>query len=619
MKLSMPIRLLFVYMLMLCSTAFSQDLTGKAAKVEDKEIALADEYFTQSEWEKAASLYEKIVKDPKRVAKVHRNYFKCLLQLEELKTAEKYLKRQLKSFTYHPMFNVDYGLLMREKGNTDAMEKHYNDFLESIRSNDARLKNAAIYFIDSKLFDYAEKAYLLGKKNNREEYGYELGELYYYWGKQEDMIRAYLNVLLRADIRVHRSEISSIQAQLQERLDEDEEFDALEPILFNYVQRHTGKLVYNEMLVWFYLQKKSFYKAFTQAKAIDRRLQAGGMKIMEIAKLAYNNEEFKTAVKIYDFLVKKYNNKPIYGVAKNMLIQSKEQVVRRTYPIDLEQIKSLVEDYEQNIKEFGIRSNTADAVRNMAKLYAFYLNDRDTAIAILTSMINSRQRIPQRKIDQSKLDLGDIYLLKGEPWEATLIYSQVEKSQRDKNLGHQAKLKNAKLSYYKGEFRLAKGHLDVLKLATSREIANDAMDLSLLIQDNFDLDTTEAVMQAYANIDLLVFQNQYQDALKKYDEMLATYKGHTLTDEILWNKANIFVKLGKPEEAVKCLAGVLEKYNQDILADDATFLAGKIYEEELKNKEKAKEFYLKILKDYPGSIYVAEARKRARLLRGDKL
>lgn len=591
----------------------------KAIKTDDKEIALANEYYSQGEWEKAISLYEKIVKDPNRVEKVHRNYFKSLLQLNELKAAEKYLKRLLRNYTYHPMYNVDYGLLLQQKGDMEAMTKHYDDFLESIKNSDARLKNVAVYFIDSKLYEYAEKAYKYGKRNNREAYGDELADLYYAWGKKELMMEAYLDLLLRVDIRMDRGEITGVQGQLQERLGEDEEFDALEPVLFTYVQRHPSKLVYNEMLVWYYLQKKEFYKAFTQSKAIDRRMQSGGMKIMEIAKLAYNNEEFSTSVKIYDYLVKKYNNKPIYGLAKNMLIQAKEQVVRRTYPIDLEQIKSLVADYEQNIKEFGIRSNTADAVRNMAKLYAFYLNDRDTAIAILEGMIKSRQRIPQTKIDQSKLDLGDIYLLKGEPWEATLIYSQVEKSQRDKNLGHMAKLKNAKLSYFKGEFQLAKGHLDVLKLATSREIANDAMDLSLLIQDNLELDTSEVPMQDYAAIDLLIFQNQYEQALMSYEAMLKAYKDHSLRDEILWNQANIYVKLGKAEEAVGCLERILEKHGEDILADDATFLAGKIYEETLNKKEKAKEYYLKILKDYPGSIFVAEARKRARLLRGDKL
>jgi hypothetical protein len=34
------------------------------------------------------------------------------------------------------------------------------------------------------------------------------------------------------------------------------------------------------------------------------------------------------------------------------------------------------------------------------------------------------------------------------------------------------------------DFELAQAHLDILKLATSREIANDAMELSLLITDN---------------------------------------------------------------------------------------------------------------------------------------
>ena len=49
--------------------------------------------------------------------------------------------------------------------------------------------------------------------------------------------------------------------------------------------------------------------------------------------------------------------------------------------------------------------------------------------------------------------------LKNEPWEATLLYSQVEKSQKEDQLGQEAKLKNAKLHYYNGDFDLAKDSL----------------------------------------------------------------------------------------------------------------------------------------------------------------
>jgi tetratricopeptide (TPR) repeat protein len=610
---------ILLLLLLTSAFAFSQIRVDEGKPETDKDILLANEYFSQGEFEKAITIYAELAKEDSKIERIHKNYFASMLKLEEYKQAEKYFKKLLKSNPDKPLYQVDFGLLLKAKGEEDKMMAHYDDFLEEIRGNDNQLKNSAVHFMDVRLFEYAEKAYLLGQKNRRQEFGFELGELYYNWGKNDKMLTAYFDLLKNMDAELDEIEVSTVQGILQDRL-EEEDFDSIEPKLFEYVQKYPGRLIYNEMLTWFYLQKKKFYKAFLQAKAIDKRKDSGGFEILKIGQLAQNNKEFGTAVKIYQYLVDKYSKKPVYGLAKNKLIQSKEEVVKRSYPVDMEQIKSLVAEYQNSISEFGIRRNTADAVRSLAKLNAFYLNNRDTAIAQLTNFVTGRHRgISQYVIDEAKLDLGDIYLLKNEPWESTLIYAQVEKSQKDRPLGHDAKLRNAKLSYYRGDFDLAKAHLDVLKLATSREIANDAMDLSLLIQDNLELDTSEIAMQKYANIDLLLFQNQYPQALEEYGKMLKNFPKHSLIDNIYWEMANIQIKLGNTEKAVEALTEIMTNHGDDILGDDATFLLAKQYEEKLADKEKAKELYLKILTDYPGSIYIPEARKRARLLRGDKL
>jgi predicted Zn-dependent protease len=272
------------------------------------------------------------------------------------------------------------------------------------------------------------------------------------------------------------------------------------------------------------------------------------------------------------------------------------------------------------IKDEGINVNTADAVQNLALLEAFYLDDREKAKQGLENLINS-PRMPKKTISETKLVLGDIYLLDEEPWEASLIYSQVEKAEKETETGHEAKLRNAKLSYFVGEFELAKGHLDVLKMATSREIANDAMDLSLLIQDNLELDTSSTAMELYAAIDLLMFQNKVNEALSAYDSMLVTYEGHSLTDEILWQKSQLLLKLGKYQEAVKQLEIILKDYLFEITADDANFMLGEIHEKYLNDKEKAMEYYQNQFTktEFDGSLYMVEARKRFRKLRGDKL
>ncbi|HWZ21937.1 MAG TPA: tetratricopeptide repeat protein, partial [Cytophagaceae bacterium] len=296
----------------------------------------------------------------------------------------------------------------------------------------------------------------------------------------------------------------------------------------------------------------------------------------------------------------------------------KEETIKNSYPIDPTKIRSLIGDYLKMIKELGNNPATIEARRSTAQLYAFYLDNKDTAVTILNEAIKIAQN-DLRGRSKAKIDLGDIYLLKGEPWESTLLYSQVEKDMKEDPLGHEAKLRNAKLSYYKGEFDLSQEHLDVLKLATSREIANDAMNLSILIQDNTGLDSTTEAMREYAAIDLLLFQNKTAEALVKTDSMMLKFPQHSLTDELLWLKAKIYLKMGDYQNAVATLEKITTTYPDDILGDDALYTLGIIYEENLKDNAKAMETYQKFMIKYPGSIFTVEARKRFRLLRGDKL
>ena len=220
---------------------------------------------------------------------------------------------------------------------------------------------------------------------------------------------------------------------------------------------------------------------------------------------------------------------------------------------------------------------------------------------------------------ECKLEYADIMLLSGKVWTAILYYSQVEKSFKENPLGHEAKLRRAKIAYFQGDFEWAQAQLDVLKASTSKLIANDAMHLSLLITDNLGLDTSEIPLQIFARADLLFFQNRFSESIITLDSILNIYKGHSLTDEILFKKSEIHLKNNETEKAVAMLEKIETEFFYDILADDAIFALAEIYQKKLKDTEKAKSLYEKILLEFKGSIYSSEARKRFRKLRGDNL
>ena len=214
--------------------------------------------------------------------------------------------------------------------------------------------------------------------------------------------------------------------------------------------------------------------------------------------------------------------------------------------------------------------------------------------------------------------MGDILLLNNQPWDATLLYSQVEIDFKNTMVGQDAKYRNAKLAYYTGDFVWAKGQLDVLKAATSQLIANDALNLSLLIGDNMVVDSTGKALKMYAQADLLLFAEEPEKALLILDSIGKKYPLNSLTPDIIMAKARLLILQKDYEGAVKQLKIIAADYSSSLWADDANFMLGDLYENQLLDKEQAKFYYQKIITDFAGSLFINEARKRFRLLRGDK-
>ena len=576
---------------------------------------LADVYFQKGECDKATGLYQKILR--KDFNKIYlRRYVACIAKSKSYEDAERFFKRQLKSeeqFGY--LYTLYAGRLLEMQTRPEEAQKKYEEAMAQIKPNDLNgYKELSDEFKEIENLEGATAALLRGRAvaGNEGLFKMELANLYATTGKTEPMIEELLNLGLAIQNK------EAIQNYLQDYLREEKEQAKFEKILYEKIQRNPNEAFYAEMLIWFFSQKKQFNKAFVQERALDRRLRYNGVRVYDLGNLALQNKEYAAAAQCFEFIVKEYPQGQLYPFARRMMILAREEQVKNTFPIEQLAVRQLINDYRKLLSELGENTKTLEAMRSLANLYGFYLNEKDTAIIVLENAV----KIGRAEIDftdKCKLDLGDIYLLKNEPWESTLLYAQVEKSQRETPLGYEAKLRNARLNYYKGDFALSKDILDILKMATSREIANDAGWLSLLIQDNTGLDTTEAAMREYAAIDLLLYQNKTLEALAELDKLLIKYKDHSLADEILWLKAKTYAKMGENQKAVDNLQKIVDNYGQDILADDALFMLAELHQNQLKDKTKAMGLYQQLLEKYPGSIYGADARKRFRLLRGDAL
>lgn len=575
-----------------------------------EELALAKEYLRQNEYQKAQMLFSQLVEDEVQFGVVYPDYLKTLLALRNYKEADKLVKRAQKRFPSVPHYAVDEGRVLQAAGNTSAAEKKWAQVMQT--ATPENVYSVASAFQQAEMYDYMEQSYQRARQVSGDEKAFapQLLQIYAYQRKTDKLVDEVLRQVKSKAVPLYFA-----QNMLQNTLREEESLTLLESRLMQAVQQEPDATEVQELLIWTLLQRKDFGPALLQARALDRRTKGGGLRVLDLADISLRNKDYMTAIDGYNYLLQQYHGSELYPIARQRIIQAREEQVKNTFPLDVEKIRLLAQEYETLLQELGRNDRTAEIIKDLAQLQALYLDKQPVAIQNLQQVIEM-PRANENVVAEAKLALADIYLMREEPWESTLLYSQVEKSHKDQPLGYEAKLRNAKLSYYKGEFELAQSHLDILKLATSREIANDALDLSLLITDNTGMDTSATALKEYAAIDFLVFQHKLPEALTALDGLLKKYPGHSLTDEIYYQKAQLLQRMGRFEEAAQNLQQIIDNPKYDILSDDALFLLAVIQEENLQQPEKAQQLYNQLLVKYPGSVYVAEARKRFRKLRG---
>jgi len=582
-------------------------------------VQIATEYYNQGDLDKAKDEFKKLARNKRNIPRIHETYFRLLLTIEDFDEAEKYLGNVIKNYPDNFIYEVDLGVLYR----TMNQEERANLLLDQVvtkvtnraaldkRSNETRM--LAQTFFEKNFRDKALETYIKGRSIMGQEdlFALDLARVYQLMNKKQPMISEYLNFS-----KNQPQNLNYVKNSLQRYLPEPEDLDTLEMTLYTVIQKEAGNSTYNDLLVWTHLQQKNFPAALRQARALDKRLANNGDNIMNVGMISFRNNDYKTSKKAFDYIIEEFPDSPSKRLASRYLLLSEEEVLKNSYPIDSSAIRDLISRYELFISESRDVFSIMESQRRIALLQAFQLNEIEKAIETLTGML--KQQVGRHNVvAEAKMDLADIYLLNKEPWESILLYGQVERMFRDEPLGYMAKLKSAKLSYFKGDFELAQSNLDILKLATSREIANDALDLSILIKNNTVFDSTDVVMQEYANIELMLFQNQKEQALNAMDSMLMKYNYHSIVDEVLYLQAQTELELGHIEKALMSLDKIKEAHYFEILGDDALFLMGTIYQDSLGDNETAMGLFNDLLTKFPGSIYVAEARTRFRKLRGD--
>ncbi|MDP4710888.1 MAG: tetratricopeptide repeat protein [Saprospiraceae bacterium] len=581
-----------------------------------QEAQLAQQYFENGEYEKAAVLYDKLFEENNRNDFFFERYVDCLFFMEDYDRAEKAIRQELKRNPANSSLLVLYGNLYERQFREDEANQKYAEAIASLKKDRYQINKLAYAFIGLTKFDFAIQAYEKGAEllKDNEIFSFSLAELYRRKGDTPNMIRYYLLSLVQNPTREDQ-----IKTIFQRFLQGSSDFEELQKQLYANIQVDGESVIYPDMLSWVFIQQKDYKNAFRQMRALDRRMQEDGQRIYRLGRIAANEGDFDAAIEAFQYVYQtKGPGSGYYVESKRLCMLSKREKIVGGFQYTREELETLELEYEQFLDEFGRSTATAAIMAELAELEAFYLDDLDQAVSLLSSVV-ALPGLDAQIQAEAKLDLGDFYLMKGDIWEATLLYSQVDKAYKEDLLGHEARFKNAKLSYYNSDFQWAQAQFDVLKASTSRLIANDALDLSVFIMDNLNLDTTVLAMKMYATAELLLFQNKFEEAFLQLDSLMASFPGHSLEDDVLYLKAEIYRKTNDYSSAAETYQRIVETYKESIRADNALFALAEIYEYHLKDVEAAKKYYETIFIDYSDSTFAVEARKKFRLLRGDNL
>lgn len=597
-----------LFILFIGPNSFSQ-------KNNDDKLAL--QYLDQKEYDKANVYLEKLYdKTPEQWFSY---YYTGLVGAKDYNRAEKICRKQLKRNPQATNTYVLIAKLYKVQGDQKKENETYQKAIKEVVPVQAYLQPLAVAMMEEAQYDYAIEVYKKGRKATPEyPYYYEIAEVYKRKGDLKSMINEYLDA-----IEFKESELYTAQNFLQNALGyDDNEGGFKNPVLkqelYKRIQQHPDKIVLAEFLIFIQNQQKDFEGAFTQSKAIDKRLKEDGRRLYEHAKLCISNESFETAQKCFQYVIDKGERSGYYDIATIDLVNCEYQYLTQKPNPTNEELTALESKFMKVVEKYKGSQLSNGLISNLAKLQTYYLNKPDAAIALIEELINNPGLDPQMRAE-FKIQLGDIHLIKNTIWDASLLYSQVEKDFKFEPIGQEAKFRNAKLSYYAGDFKWAKTQADVLKGSTTKLIANDALDLSLIITDAIGVDTNAAPLARFSAADLLIVQHKYTEAIAEMDSINKLFPTHTLGDDINFKKADIFIKLGKYTDAEKMYKDILEYYPEELYGDDSQFKLAELYEKKIKDIEKAKQSYQDVLTKYPGSIYVVESRKRFRKLRGDNL
>ena len=572
---------------------------------QQNEFIIAENYFRNNEYEKAIQLYKRLYDQSPYNTTYLKKLITCYQETEQFTVAENLLTQKLKEKPNLSYLYVVLGYNFERQEKIEDANKYYQKAIESINKKANYGSLIAGLFKNYSKLDLAIEAFnKVMEINPKANYGFQLAQIYGEKGDFEQMFKSYIDLVDK-----NEGYLNNVKRYAGKYLTDDSEDE--NNILFKKALLRKSisnpKDIWNDLLSWLFIRQKQYNKALIQNKALLERNPDNLGKINDLGKIALENKDYETAEECFNLIIEKTN----YPRDKFNAINNNLKIAIETKQPDVE------ERFNSIFKEYGINSKTLFTQVEYANYLTFTKNTPEEAATVLKNALNfTNSKFIKASI---KLKLGDVFVYMGKFNKGLIYFSQVQTLFKNNYIGQEARFKVAQASYFKNDFTWAKAQLKILKGSATQLIANDAADLFLTISDNEPKDSIGTGLKEYVKADLLAYQNKNDEAIAILNDIIANYRGQSIEDEALFKQAQLFVKKKQYDEAILNYTKIISLDKEGIYVDDVYYHMAELYNNELNNPEKAKEYYQKIIFDLPSSIYLVEARKKFRKLRGDDI
>ncbi|HTE34224.1 MAG TPA: tetratricopeptide repeat protein, partial [Chryseolinea sp.] len=321
----------------------------KSKAQTQEQIQLANEYLVKGDKKKALEIYRDLSKNEGNTSFIYNNYINALIDMGMIEEAQNYLKKITKHDPQNIQYKLDMGLTYMRAGDQTKADKYFKELIAENKTNVQRIKVISDYFLAHSLADYGVIALTESRQAMANPYLFclDLAMLYRVKGNEDKMVQEYLSYVTQSS-----ANIQYVKNVLQALLTKPEELESLEKLLYDKVQQFPDVEVYADLLIWVTMQQKNFYASFIQARAYDKRYKRDGEKSMEVARVALDNEDYDNALKVYRYLIREYPNSQNYLLARLGLIRTREERVKKSFPVKTDSVKTLISDYKNFIRQY---------------------------------------------------------------------------------------------------------------------------------------------------------------------------------------------------------------------------------------------------------------------------